>query len=97
MGLTITVNTLEEMCALMCDNEIPRTSKRYRRRGRKLMSKSEMREKAKEILQDSIAVAYYKLENESNLTDEEVEQITQYINQYGTAACKAFGREYVTY
>ena len=39
------------------------------------MSKSEMREKAKEILRDTIAVAYYKLENESGLSDEEIEQI----------------------
>lgn len=61
------------------------------------MKKSEMWEKAKQILLESIAVAYYKLENESSITDEEVEQITQYINQYGTAACKAFGKEYVAY
>lgn len=27
MGLTIEVNTLEEMCALMCDNEIPKNKK----------------------------------------------------------------------
>ena len=61
------------------------------------MSKSEMREKAKEILRDTIAVAYYKLENESGLSDEEIEQIQAYINQYGIAACKAFGKEYITY
>ena len=46
------------------------------------MSKTEMRELAKDMLMKSIAVAYYKLEDE-NLTDEEREQISTYINQYG--------------
>ena len=43
------------------------------------MTKTEMRDFAKEKLMEAIAVAYYKLENE-NFTQEEVEQITQYIN-----------------
>ena len=61
------------------------------------MTKREKREKAKNILQEAIAVAYYRLESEDNLTLEETEEITGYINQYGEAACKAFGRKYVTY
>ena len=47
-----------------------------------------MRDFAKEKLIESIAVAYYKLEDE-NFTEEEVEQIIQYINQYGETMAKA--------
>ena len=59
------------------------------------MTKTEMREFAKEKLMESIAVAYYKLEDE-NFSDEEVEQITRYINQYGEAMAKAIGKRYYT-
>ena len=52
------------------------------------MTKTEMRDFAKDKLMEAIAVAYYKLEDE-NFTQEEVEQITQYINQYGEAMGKA--------
>lgn len=52
------------------------------------MSKTEMRELAKEKLMEAIAVAYYKLEDE-NLTDEEREQVSAYINQYGEAMGKS--------
>ena len=44
---------------------------------------------------EAIAVAYYKLEDE-NFTQEEVEQITQYINQYGEAMGKAINKRYYT-
>lgn len=57
--------------------------------------KQEMREFAKEKLMESIAVAYYKLENE-NFSDEENEQICKYINQYGKAMGKAIGKKYYT-
>jgi len=60
------------------------------------MTKSELREIAKNTLQEAIAVAYYRLENE-NYTTEETEEITRYIHQYGTAACKAFGKDYFTF
>ena len=59
------------------------------------MSKTEMRELAKDMLMKSIAVAYYKLEDE-NLTDEEREQISTYINQYGESMGKAIHRNYYT-
>lgn len=59
------------------------------------MSKKKMREFAKDILMRSIAVAYYKLENE-NLSEEEEKQITLYINQYGETMAKAIGRRYYT-
>ena len=54
-----------------------------------------MRELAKDKLMEAIAVAYYKLEDE-NLTDEEIEQISKYINQYGEAMGKAIQRNYYT-
>lgn len=59
------------------------------------MTKTEMREFAKEKLMESIAVAYYKLEDE-NFSDEEAEQISGYINQYGEAMAKAIGKRYYT-
>lgn len=59
------------------------------------MSKKEMREFAKEKLMEAIAVAYYKLEDE-NFSEEEVEQISAYINQYGEAMGKAIRRNYYT-
>ena len=59
------------------------------------MTKKEMRDFAKEKLIESIAVAYYKLEDE-NFTEEEVEQISQYINQYGEAMAKAINKRYYT-
>lgn len=59
------------------------------------MTKTEMREFAKDKLLEAIAVAYYKLEDE-NLSGEEVEQISQYINQYGESMAKAINRNYYT-
>lgn len=59
------------------------------------MTKTEMREFAKDKLLEAIAVAYYKLEDE-NFSDEEVEQISQYINQYGESMAKAINRNYYT-
>lgn len=38
MGIEIQVNTLEEMCSLMCDNVIPTRQTTCRRCGRKLRS-----------------------------------------------------------
>lgn len=59
------------------------------------MTRKEMREFAKNKLLESIAVTYYKLEDE-NFTQEEVEQITQYINQYGETMAKAIKKRYYT-
>jgi hypothetical protein len=59
------------------------------------MTKTEMREFAKEKLIESIAVAYYKLEDE-NFSDDEREQISTYINQYGEAMAKAIHKNYFT-
>lgn len=59
------------------------------------MTKTEMREMAKDKLLESIAVTYYKLEDE-NLSEEDVEEINKYINKYGTAMAKAINRRYYT-
>lgn len=66
------------------------------------MTKTEMRNLAKIALQDAIGTAYYKISDRSficptDMTDEEEAEVIKYINQYGTAACKAIGREYITY
>ena len=59
------------------------------------MRKSEMREIAKDKLMEAIAVAYYKLEVE-NFSEEEKDQICEYINQYGEAMAKAINKKYYT-
>lgn len=59
------------------------------------MTKKEMRQTAKEILMESIATAYYKLENE-NFSKTEEQEICKYINQYGEAMAKSINREYYT-
>lgn len=59
------------------------------------MTRTEKRKFAKDKLMEAIAVAYYKLEDE-NFSDDEVEEISKYINQYGEAMGKAIGRNYYT-
>lgn len=44
-----------------------------------MLSNKEMREIAKDVLMESIAVAYYKI-NDRDFSEEESEQITRYIN-----------------
>lgn len=59
------------------------------------MTKTEMREFAKDKLMESIAVAYYKLEDE-NFSDEEANQICKNIDQYGESMAKAIGKRNYT-
>lgn len=61
----------------------------------KYMTKTEKRQFAKDKLMESIAVAYYKLEDE-NFSDDEAEEISGYINQYGEAMAKSIGKRYYT-
>lgn len=60
------------------------------------MTKTEMRKVAKDILMESIATAYYKLEDTEYANGEEQDQIVEYINQYGKAMAKAIHEEYYT-
>lgn len=59
------------------------------------MTKTEMRKIAKEKLMESIATAYYRLENET-FSEEEKKQICQYMNQYDEAMGKTIGKSYYT-
>lgn len=61
------------------------------------MTKTQAKEKAKDILQSAIGCAYYKLEDESELSEKDINLIIQYINSLGERACKAIGSEYVAY
>lgn len=61
------------------------------------MTKIQAKEKARNILRSAIGCAYYKLENESDLSQEDTDLIIQYINSLGERACKAIGTEYVAY
>lgn len=59
------------------------------------MTKTEMREFAKDKLMEAISMTYYKLENE-NLSDDESKQICKYINQYGESMGKTINMKYYT-
>lgn len=64
------------------------------------MTKTEKRELAKDVLQTAIGQAYYMISegiDGEGLTEQEKDDIIEYINQYGKAACKAFKRDYITY
>lgn len=61
------------------------------------MKAKEAREIAKETLTDIIGVAYYKIADSDDYTEDEKDAIINYINQYGKSACKAIGKNYVAY
>lgn len=59
-----------------------------------------MRERAKDVLQEAIEQAYYMVSegiDGQGLTEQEKNDIIEYINQYGKTACKAIKRDYITY
>lgn len=62
------------------------------------MKQKDKKEIAKDLLMESLAVAYYKLENSeySHLSEEEQEEICKYIHQYGTAMGKRINRNFYT-
>lgn len=64
------------------------------------MTKTEKKEIAKKILMESLSVAYYRLVDDvytyGKLTDNEIEEICQYINKYGESMAKRIGRNYYT-
>lgn len=59
------------------------------------MKATEARKIAKEILIESLSVAYYRLED-TDYSEEEVEKISKYIDQYGERMAKSIGEEYFT-
>ena len=62
MGLEIVINSTEDMCRLMCDNEVPKISNKFRKRGKKMSNYK------------ITVYASYETEVEAN-TKEEAEEI----------------------
>ena len=60
------------------------------------MKKTEAKEIARDILQEAIAVAYYKLE-EKDYTAEEEKMISDLIKKEATKILKTINRDYITY
>lgn len=60
------------------------------------MKRKETKEIARDIIQDAIGTAYYKLEEE-NYNPEEEEMINEYIVKEAERCLKVLHREYVSY
>ena len=60
------------------------------------MKKSEQKQIAKDILIETIACAYYKLEEHDEIPEEEKDEIVEYINKYGQAMAARIGEAYYT-
>jgi flagellar motor switch protein FliG len=62
------------------------------------MTKTEKREIAKELLMEALSLAYYKLENDiyNHISQEEQEEICEYMRQYGEAMAKRINKKYYT-
>lgn len=62
------------------------------------MTKTEMRETAKEMLMDQLSAVFYQFEGSiyGDIPEEAHEEIGKYIYQYGTAMAKAIGKDFYT-
>lgn len=60
------------------------------------MKKSEAKEIARDILQDALAVAYYKID-EDKYSDDEQDLISEYLEKEAERLVKLINREYITY
>lgn len=63
------------------------------------MTKTEIREKAKDVIQEALAVAYYTVSDDPSkhdLTEEEAEEVVKAMNQICEQLCKRMGREHYT-
>ncbi len=58
------------------------------------MTKTEINEKAKEILMTSLAVAYYRLEEEVGISQKDLNAISEKIDKYAKSMAKAIGKKY---
>ena len=67
------------------------------RKEHKNLTKTEMKEIARETMADAIGCVYYKICDSDDYTEEQVEIILQYMAKFGRAACKAIGTTYTTY
>ena len=66
-----------------------------------MASRRDLRDMAKERLRDALSVAYYEFVDGENtdyneLSEEDKEAVLGFIDQYGTAMCKAIGKKYYT-
>ena len=64
---------------------------------KKNLTKTELKEIARETMAEAIGCAYYRICDSDDYTEEQVEIILQYLSKFGRAACKAIGRNYTTY
>lgn len=64
-----------------------------------MKTKQELREIAKSTLVGALANAYYSIADnprEYELTEEEVQTVIAFMNNYGTTMCKAIRKDYYT-
>lgn len=61
------------------------------------MTKTELKEIAKKEMLHSIGIAYYRISDGYDYSEEEKEEIIKYTNQFGTRMAKALGAEFITY
>lgn len=61
------------------------------------MQVRDIKSTAKDILQEAIGTAYYKVSDNMDLSEDEKELLIYYINKYARSACKAIRVEYITY
>ena len=64
-----------------------------------MKTKTEIREKAKDVIQEALAAAYYKVSDDPSkydLTDEEAEEVIKAMNQICEQLCKRMGRKHYT-
>lgn len=63
------------------------------------MKKAEIKNKAKDLIQEALATAYYKIaDNPSghDLTEEEAEEVIKAMNSICEQLCKRMGRKHYT-
>lgn len=60
------------------------------------MTRSEQKQIAKDILLDAIACAYYQLEDRDDLSEDEKDDVINYIHKYGKAMANRIGETYYT-
>ena len=61
-----------------------------------MFTKTEAKEKARDIVADAIGVIYYRVADSNDYTEDEKELLIHYINQVGVTACKAIKKPYTT-
>lgn len=61
------------------------------------MKKTEAKEIAKDLMLEAIGIAYYKVADSNEYTDEETELIIAEMNKFGERMAKAINGKYITY